>query len=62
MFALMAASVITLVQAGFIIGVGLLIDTFLVRPLLVPALASILGSRMWWPRAPRVQPLPETRS
>ena len=62
MFALMAASVSTLVQAGFIIGVGLLIDTFLVRPLLVPALASILGSRMWWPRAPRVQPLPETRS
>ena len=50
MFALMAASVTTLVQVGFVIGVGLLIDTFVVRTLLVPSIASVLGRRLWWPQ------------
>ncbi|WBB70975.1 MMPL family transporter [Micromonospora sp. WMMD812] len=37
------------VQTAVIIGVGVLLDTFLVRTLLVPALALHLGSRTWWP-------------
>ena len=41
MFALMAGSVDSLVQTGFVIGAGLLIDTFVVRTMLVPAIASI---------------------
>jgi RND superfamily putative drug exporter len=30
-------------------GVGVLIDTFLVRSLLVPALTSLFGELAWWP-------------
>ncbi|MFJ5616744.1 MMPL family transporter [Micromonospora sp. NPDC093243] len=37
------------VQTAVIIGVGVLLDTFLVRTLLVPALALHLGRRTWWP-------------
>jgi hypothetical protein len=37
------------VQAGFIIGVGLLVDTFLVRTVTVPALAVLIGRANWWP-------------
>jgi RND superfamily putative drug exporter len=29
--------------------VGVLLDTLLVRTVLVPALAFILGERFWWP-------------
>lgn len=36
-------------QIGFVITLGLLADTFLVRALLVPALAVMLGERNWWP-------------
>ncbi|MER7457481.1 MMPL family transporter [Micromonospora sp. NPDC126480] len=37
------------VQTAVIISVGVLLDTFLVRSLLVPALALDLGRRTWWP-------------
>jgi len=36
-------------QIGAAIGIGILIDTFLVRALLVPAIATILGRYGWWP-------------
>lgn len=38
-----------LVQLAFIVAFGVLLDTVLVRSLLVPALAYDLGSRIWWP-------------
>jgi RND superfamily putative drug exporter len=42
------------VQTGVIIAVGVLLDTFVVRSLLVPALAIDAGPRIWWPgRLPR---------
>ncbi|MDW5329340.1 MMPL family transporter, partial [Plantactinospora sp. KLBMP9567] len=37
------------VQTGVIVAVGVLIDTFLVRSLLVPALALSVGPATWWP-------------
>jgi RND superfamily putative drug exporter len=37
------------VQTGIIVGVGVLIDTLLVRSLLIPALALHIGPRTWWP-------------
>jgi RND superfamily putative drug exporter len=40
-----------LVQISVIIVIGVVIDTFLVRALLVPALAYELGRRVWWPSA-----------
>ena len=50
MFAMMAGSAVTLMQIGFTIGMGLLLDTFVVRTLVVPAVAALLGQRLWWPR------------
>ncbi|WP_436520271.1 MMPL family transporter [Actinoplanes sp. HUAS TT8] len=44
--------VITLTQIGVIVMIGVLLDTLLVRTVLVPALATILGERFWWPGRP----------
>jgi RND superfamily putative drug exporter len=38
-----------LVQLAFIVAFGVLLDTVLVRSLLVPALAYDIGQRIWWP-------------
>jgi RND superfamily putative drug exporter len=38
-----------LVQIGATVAVGVLLDTFLVRALLIPALTYRLGDRAWWP-------------
>ena len=43
---------ITLTQIGIIVCIGVLIDTLLVRTVIVPALAFISGDRFWWPRRP----------
>jgi RND superfamily putative drug exporter len=59
MFGMLFASISTLVQAGFIIGIGLLLDTFLVRTITVPAIAVLVGKANWWPS--RLPP-PEPRS
>jgi putative drug exporter of the RND superfamily len=44
--------VIVLTQIGVIVGIGVLIDTLLVRTVVVPALALLLGARFWWPARP----------
>ena len=49
MFGLLFGSVSTMVQTGFIIGAGLLIDTFVVRTITVPAMAALVGRANWWP-------------
>ena len=38
-----------LVQFGLITAIGVLLDTFIVRPLLVPAITSLLGKWAFWP-------------
>jgi RND superfamily putative drug exporter len=40
-----------LAQLAFIVSVGVLVDTLLVRTLLVPALVYDVGPRTWWPSA-----------
>jgi RND superfamily putative drug exporter len=36
-----------------IVGIGVLLDTLLVRTVLVPALATLTGDRFWWPGRPQ---------
>ena len=43
--------ILFLAQIAFIVAFGVLLDTFVVRTLLVPALALDLGKVIWWPSA-----------
>ena len=52
MFGLLFGSMSNMVQTGFIIGIGLLIDTFVVRTITVPAMAALIGKANWWPSKP----------
>ena len=47
--ALTMSPLLVLVQVGVIVSLGVLIDTFIVRSLLVPAIAALLGDLSWWP-------------
>ena len=40
---------IALTQLGIIVGLGILLDTFVVRTVVVPALFTLIGPRIWWP-------------
>ena len=41
--------ILFLLQIAFIVAFGVLLDTFLVRTLLVPALSYDIGRAIWWP-------------
>ena len=47
--ALSVIPILFLVQIAFIVAFGVLLDTFVVRSLLVPALAYDIGPAIWWP-------------
>ncbi|MEA2297831.1 MAG: putative drug exporter of the superfamily [Solirubrobacteraceae bacterium] len=49
--ALASLPLIAFTEIGFVIGFGVLLDTFLVRTILVPALVVELDRRVWWPSA-----------
>ncbi|HEY7052096.1 MAG TPA: MMPL family transporter [Mycobacterium sp.] len=40
---------IVLTQLGIIVGLGILLDTFVVRTLVIPALFALIGPAVWWP-------------
>jgi putative drug exporter of the RND superfamily len=50
MLALLASSVLSIAQVGTTIAVGLLMDTLVVRALVVPSIVALLGRWFWWPR------------
>ncbi len=43
---------IVLTQLGIIVGLGILLDTFIVRTLVIPAVFALVGDRVWWPTDP----------
>ena len=47
--ALSVIPILFLAQIAFIVAFGVLLDTFIVRSLLVPALATDIGRAVWWP-------------
>jgi RND superfamily putative drug exporter len=47
--ALAVLPILFLTQIAFIVAFGVLLDTLLVRSLLVPALSVDIGGRIWWP-------------
>jgi putative drug exporter of the RND superfamily len=58
-FSVLAMLPITvLVELGTVVAFGVLVDTFVVRSMLVPAIITVVGDKSWWPsamgRTPRV--------
>ncbi len=47
--ALMTLPLRDLFQLGFAVAIGVLMDTFITRSLLVPSIVEMLGDRTWWP-------------
>lgn len=41
--------ILFLAQIAFIVAFGVLLDTLIVRSLLVPALTVDIGKKVWWP-------------
>ncbi|MFC7672424.1 RND family transporter [Mycolicibacterium sp. GCM10028919] len=55
----MAVSSLTVIgQVGTTIGLGLLFDTLVVRSLMMPSIAALLGRWFWWPQIVRARPRP----
>ncbi|GAA4536180.1 RND family transporter [Mycobacterium paraffinicum] len=55
----MAVSELTVIgQVGTTIGLGLLFDTLIVRSLMTPSIAALLGKWFWWPQRVRQRPVP----
>ena len=46
---LVAVPLLSFREFAFVMAVGVLVDTFIVRSLLVPALTSLFGEASWWP-------------
>ncbi|HET9681720.1 MAG TPA: MMPL family transporter, partial [Candidatus Limnocylindrales bacterium] len=59
--AMVASPLTVLFQVGIMVAVGVLIDTFIVRSLLVPAITTILGDAAWWPFGRRGAPPASTQ-
>ena len=47
--ALAVLPLVVLTEIGFIVAFGVLLDTFIVRSVIVPALVIDVGRRVWWP-------------
>lgn len=50
---LMTQPIRELFQFGFAMAFGILLDTFVIRPLLVPAIIQLLGDKALWPSVPQ---------
>jgi RND superfamily putative drug exporter len=49
---LMTLPITFIFDLGFMVAVGILLDTFVVRTIMVPAIIELVGDRVWWPSTP----------
>jgi RND superfamily putative drug exporter len=56
MMSMVASDLRSIGQAGSTIGLGLLFDTLIVRSLMTPSIAALLGRWFWWPLRVRQRP------
>ena len=56
MGAMVSGDLLNVGQGGLTIGIGLLLDTLIVRSLMTPSIAAILGPWFWWPLKVRARP------
>lgn len=56
MGAMISGDLLNVGQGGMTIGIGLLLDTLIVRSLMTPSIAAILGPWFWWPLKVRSRP------
>nr|WP_324291133.1 RND family transporter [Mycobacterium sp. Aquia_213] len=56
MMSMAASDLRSISQAGTTIGLGLLFDTLVVRSLMTPSIAALLGRWFWWPQTVRPRP------
>jgi RND superfamily putative drug exporter len=58
MMSMAVSDLVVIGQVGTTIGLGLLFDTLIVRSLMTPAIAAMLGKWFWWPQRVRSRPVP----
>ncbi|OMC30949.1 hypothetical protein A5740_15820 [Mycobacterium sp. GA-1841] len=56
MMSMVASDLRIIGQVGSTIGIGLLLDTLVVRALMTPSIAALLGRWFWWPQQVRQRP------
>ena len=49
---LMTLPIVFAFNIGFMVAVGILLDTFIVRTIMVPAAVELIGDLIWWPSSP----------
>ena len=59
MAAMLGSSLAVIGQFGSTVAIGLLLDTLIVRTLLMPSIATLLGRWFWWPLRVRAHPVPQ---
>jgi RND superfamily putative drug exporter len=62
MLALVGSSVLSIAQIGTTIAVGLMVDTLVVRALVVPSIVALLGRWFFWPRGLRPRAAAPTKA
>ena len=59
MIGMLVSDMIVIGQVGSTIGLGLLFDTLIVRSLMTPSIAALMGRWIWWPLQVRPRPKPQ---
>ncbi|MEH3139846.1 MAG: MMPL family transporter [Mycobacterium kyogaense] len=59
MIGMIVSDMIVIGQVGTTIGLGLLFDTLIVRSLMTPSIAALMGKWFWWPTHVRPRPKPK---